>query len=71
MDNVNHPDHYTAGGIETIDYQQAKLTREQFEGYCIGNALKYISRAGRKGDRDTDLKKAIWYLQRVVQKPKL
>ena len=61
-DNVKHPSHYTYGGIETIDYIRAKLTPEEFIGYCKGNALKYISRAGKKGDASEDLAKAAVYL---------
>ena len=61
-DNVKHPAHYCDGGIETIDYIRAKLTREEFIGYCKGNALKYISRAGKKGDASEDLAKAAVYL---------
>ena len=41
-DNVNHPAHYKVGGIETIDYIEAKLTPEEFRGYLKGNALKYL-----------------------------
>lgn len=59
---VDHPDHYTAGGIEVIDYIRAKLTPEQYEGFLLGNALKYLSRAGKKGDKRTDIQKAAWYL---------
>ena len=65
-DMVNEPPHYKVGGVETIDYIQAKLTPEQFEGYCKGNALKYISRANHKNDATEDLRKAIWYLNRLV-----
>ncbi len=65
-DMVNHPPHYKVGGIETIDYIQAKLTDEEFSGYCKGNALKYISRANHKKDATEDLRKAIWYLNRLV-----
>lgn len=65
-DMVNHPAHYKVGGIEAIDYIQAKLTREEFSGYCKGNALKYISRANHKKDATEDLRKAIWYLNRLV-----
>jgi hypothetical protein len=54
------------GGIETIDYIQAKLTAEEFAGYCKGNALKYISRAPHKKDATEDLRKAIWYLNRII-----
>jgi len=65
-DMVNHPAHYKVGGIETIDYIQAKLTAEEFAGYCKGNALKYISRAPHKKDAIEDLRKAIWYLNRII-----
>ena len=60
-DEVNHPPHYKIGGIETIDYIEAK----QFN-YNLGNAVKYISRAGWKTDYEQDLKKAVWYLQREI-----
>lgn len=66
IDMVNSPPHYTDGGIETIDYIEAKLTAEQFTGMCLGNALKYISRAGKKGSQYEDIKKAIWYLNRAI-----
>ena len=65
-DMVNHPPHYKVGGVETIDYIEAKLTSEEFSGYCKGNALKYISRATHKNDATEDLRKAIWYLNRLV-----
>jgi hypothetical protein len=64
-DPVNSPAHYTDGGIETIDYLQAKLTPEEFRGFCKGNALKYLSRAGKKGDAGEDVRKAAWYLKRL------
>lgn len=66
-DDVNAPGHYTTGGIETIDFIQAKLTPEEFAGYCKGNVLKYVSRANHKGDAEKDLKKAAWYLERLNQ----
>jgi hypothetical protein len=65
-DMVNSPAHYTDGGIETIDFIQAKLDDEQFYGYCLGNALKYLSRAGKKGDWREDLSKARWYINRAL-----
>lgn len=61
VDMVNHPPHYTQGGIETIDFLQAKLTREEFIGYLKGNVLKYGSRLGKKGDIDVDAGKMAWY----------
>jgi hypothetical protein len=64
-DPVNHPEHYKDGGIETIDYIEAKRL-----GYHLGNAVKYISRAGKKGTNQglEDLKKAQWYLNRAIEK---
>lgn len=62
-DPVNSPTHYTAGGIETIDFIEAKGF-----GYNLGNAIKYISRAGRKDDTLQDLKKARWYIDREIYK---
>ncbi|MDN6363659.1 MAG: DUF3310 domain-containing protein [Tetragenococcus koreensis] len=61
-DNVNHPNHYTQGDIETIDYIKDKLTDEEFRGFVKGNVLKYVSREGLKNG-DEDLKKANWYLE--------
>jgi hypothetical protein len=63
IDPVNSPPHYTAGGIETIDFIEAK----DFN-YRLGNVIKYVSRAGKKVDGDpiTDLEKAKWYLDREI-----
>jgi hypothetical protein len=60
-DNVNHPAHYKTGGIETIDFIEAKSL-----SYNLGNVIKYITRADHKGNRVEDLKKAQWYLNREV-----
>ncbi len=62
-DVVNHPSHYTDGKIEVIDYIEDKQL-----GFCLGNAIKYISRSGKKyKDKEVeDLKKAIWYIQRRI-----
>ena len=62
-DAINPP-HYQTGGIETIDYLEAKLSPEEFVGYCRGNALKYVSRAGHKDATQQEIRKAIWYLER-------
>lgn len=62
-DMVNHPPHYTAGGIEPIDYIEANNL-----DFHLGNAIKYISRAEHKGTFEQDLKKAIWYLNRAIEK---
>jgi hypothetical protein len=62
-DMVNHPPHYTVGGVETIDFIEAKEL-----GYNLGNAVKYITRADHKGDKHEDLCKARWYLNREIAK---
>lgn len=64
-DMVNNPQHYTAGGIETIVYIEAKLSPEEYRGYLKGQVMKYISRAGKKHDEAEDLGKAAWYLERL------
>lgn len=69
-DPVNHPQHYTFGGIETIDFIQAKLGPEAFQAFCLGNVLKYCSRHNHKGGME-DLRKARWYLDRIIQTEKV
>lgn len=64
-DMVNSPPHYTSGGIETIDFIAAKLSREEFIGYLKGNALKYGSRIGKKDDAVTDIGKMVWYSMKL------
>lgn len=67
MTDVTNPPHYTAGGIECIDYLEAKLQgRDGFEGFCIGNAIKYLTRADMKGPGVEDYKKARWYVDRLI-----
>jgi hypothetical protein len=65
IDNVNHPDHYKVGGIETIDFIEAKGL-----DYYLGNVVKYVSRANHKGNRREDLEKAKWYLNRAISQIK-
>jgi hypothetical protein len=60
-DMVNSPPHYKSGGIETIDFIEAKKLN-----YNLGNVVKYITRADLKGNRKQDLEKAMWYLQREI-----
>ena len=64
-DNVNHPNHYTQGKYEVIDYIEDKLSKEELQGYCVGNVLKYVSRFKHKNGLE-DLKKAEWYLNRLI-----
>ena len=66
-DIVKSPAHYTVGGIETIDYMQAKATPEEFRGHLRLTALKYMSRAGYKGDALQDFKKAAVYLDWLIK----
>ena len=66
MDKVNHPTHYTSTKIETIDIIQDKLTAEAFEGFCIGNVLKYLTRHRQKNGLE-DLQKARWYLDKIIR----
>jgi hypothetical protein len=62
-DPVNHPSHYTAhpSGIECI-----QITEHM--GFNLGNAIKYVWRADLKGNSLEDLRKAIWYIDREIQK---
>jgi len=60
-DPVNNPAHYTVGGIETIDFIEAKKL-----GYNLGNVVKYLTRADHKGNKMEDLRKAQWYLTREI-----
>ena len=60
-DMVNHPPHYKVGGVETIDFIEAKELN-----FCLGNVVKYVARAAHKNDALIDLKKARWYLDREI-----
>ncbi len=69
-DEVNNPQHYTAGGIECIEAIEAALTPEEFRGFCKGNALKYVWRERLKGGQQS-LDKAAWYLNRMQVTPRV
>jgi len=62
-EEVDHPDHY--GGADN-PYEAIKVIEAWKLGFHLGNTVKYISRADKKGDTLTDLKKAAWYLQRKI-----
>ena len=70
FDDVQNPQHYTDSRIEVIDYIEDKNL-----GFCLGNVVKYVSRAGKKQSADKtskekmiqDLKKARWYLDRRIR----
>jgi hypothetical protein len=61
-DPINHPAHYKVGGIETIDFIEAKKLN-----YNLGNAVKYVTLADHKGSRKEDLEKARWYINREIE----
>jgi len=66
-DMVNSPNHYTSGSIECIDGIEASMSAEAFKGYCKGAALKYLWRYERKDKSLEDLKKAQWYLNKLIE----
>lgn len=64
-DNINHPSHYTDGNIEVMDFIEDKQLN-----FAKGNVIKYVSRAGKKDPNKEleDLKKAMWYLNREIER---
>ena len=67
-DIINHPAHYTSGKIEVIDFID-----DQRLGFSLGNAVKYICRAGKKDPFKIveDLRKAIWYIEHFIEQEDL
>jgi hypothetical protein len=65
-DTVDHPQYYNQGNIEVIDYIE---DQGMMSGFCLGNAIKYISRAGKKNPETEieDLSKARWYLDKYIK----
>jgi hypothetical protein len=61
---VNHPQHY---GGENNPYEAIKVIEAWRLSFCLGNTVKYISRAGKKDDVIQELEKALWYLQREIK----
>lgn len=66
-DPVNHPSHYTQGGIECIEAIKASMTHVEFLGYLKGNVMKYLWRYENKNNPREDIQKAIWYLTRLEE----
>ena len=66
LDNVEHPSHYCRGGIECIDAIEASLGKDEFTGFLRGNIIKYIWRYKDKNGLE-DLKKAQWYLNKLIE----
>lgn len=68
-DMVNSPPHYSAGSIECIDaIEEVVKHLEGMEAMCTGNAIKYLWRWKHKNGTE-DLKKAVWYIQRLIDEP--
>lgn len=67
-DDVNHPQHYNLNehGVECIDAIQACTSKEGFEEYLRGNVMKYLWRCNYKDHKIKDLKKAQWYLEKLL-----
>lgn len=65
-DNVNHPFHYTQGGIECLDAIEASMTPSQYQSYLKGNIIKYLWRYEHKNGLE-DVKKAQFYLNRMIE----
>ena len=67
VDMVNHPSHYTQGGIECIDcIKSAIVGKVGIEAFCVGNAIKYLFRYEEKNGIE-DVKKARWYIDRLIK----
>ena len=69
QEQVNHPSHY--GGVDN-PYEAIKVIDAWNLDFCLGNVVKYISRAGKKGNNsaEQDLKKALWYLEHEIESMK-
>ena len=68
QDLVNSPSHYNMLDVEAIDIVEMSRTKDEFQGYLKGNALKYLIRYKHKGNPKQDLDKALWYLTRLKDK---
>ena len=67
-DKVNSPSHYTRGDIEVIDIiKQLTQGYEPFEAYLVGNTIKYLARANFKENKQQDLEKAEWHINKLLE----
>lgn len=67
-EQVNHPQHYGGDTVyETIKVLESKLTPEEYIGFLKGNAIKYLTRAGKKASALEDVLKAQWYINELVR----
>lgn len=65
-DAINHPEHYCQGGIECIEAIKASMSAEAYRGYLKGNIMKYLWRYEHKGKPAQDIKKMLWYGNRLL-----
>lgn len=65
-DNVNHPEHYKANGIECIDTIKFIIGKTGAKFFCLGNVIKYIFRYPKKNGIE-DLEKSAWYLNKLIE----
>lgn len=70
-DPVNSPNHYKQGNRETIEVIKDYMTKDEFTGYLKGNIIKYVGRFRFKGKPLQDLKKANWYLTKLIEETEL
>lgn len=70
-DPVNSPNHYKQGNRETIEVIKDYMTKDEFTGYLKGNIIKYVGRFRFKGKPLQDLKKANWYLNKLIEETEL
>ncbi len=66
-DPINHPPHYTGGGIECIDAMIAAQGIPAVINYCRCAAFKYLWRGGKKDDTVQDLRKSVWYIEKEIE----
>lgn len=67
VEMVEHPQHYNQGNIECIDAMEAAFGADEVSSFCKLNAFKYLWRAGDKINTVEDLKKARWYIDKIIE----
>ena len=67
-DPINSPPHYQNGTMETIEIMEHQMSADRFLGYLEGSIIKYISRYEHKKNPLEDLKKAEWFLKKLIEK---
>ena len=67
VETVEHPQHYNQGNIECIDAMESAFGADEVSSFCKLNAFKYLWRAGDKINTVEDLKKARWYIDKIIE----